>query len=77
MGTIVGLVIGYALGTRAGENGWVEFRDSLKTITTSEEVRDLVSVGFSIARDLLQRASLMLADRLQGSDVGAVLRPAA
>ncbi len=41
MGTIVGLVIGYALGTRAGENGWVEFRDSLKTITTSEEVRDV------------------------------------
>jgi hypothetical protein len=67
MGTIVGLVIGYALGTRAGENGWDEFRDAWKTISTSEEVRDLVVGGFSIARDMVQKGSGMLSERLETS----------
>jgi hypothetical protein len=77
VGTIVGVVIGYALGTRAGDEGWAEFRDAWKVISSSEEVRDLVSAGFSMARDLLGRGSEILAGALSPSGEGASLRPVA
>ena len=52
MGAIIGVIIGYALGSRAGEEGWAEIEEAWKTITTSEEVRDFIAGGVSIARDL-------------------------
>ena len=77
MGAIIGVVIGYVLGTRAGEKGFEELRDAWKTITTSEEVRDLVAGGISIAGDALRRGGGLLAERLQASGEGATLRPVA
>ena len=65
MGAMVGVLIGYVLGTRAGEKGYEELRDAWKTIRSSDEVKDMVSGGFSIARGLLQRGTEMLATRLQ------------
>jgi hypothetical protein len=53
MGVIIGVVVGYALGTRAGEEGWDELRDAWKVISTSDEVRDLLSGGFSMARSFV------------------------
>jgi len=76
MGTILGVIIGYVMGTRAGEQGWSEFYDSWKVISSSEEVRDLVAGGFSVARDLLGRGSEMLAGALATHD-DARLRPVA
>jgi hypothetical protein len=76
MGTVIGVVIGYVLGTRAGDKGFEELRDAWKTITTSDEVKDMVAGGMSIAGDLLRRGGGMLAERLQGSD-NATLRPVA
>ncbi|MCL2396050.1 MAG: hypothetical protein FWC87_15370 [Acidimicrobiaceae bacterium] len=70
MGTIIGVIVGYTLGTKAGEKGWEEFRDAWKVISTSEEVRDLVTGGLSLGRDLLLRG-------LAGSGSGNGLRPAA
>jgi hypothetical protein len=77
MGTIIGVVIGYALGTRAGEDGWEEFRDAWKVISSSDEVRDMLSAGFAMTRDLLGRGSVMLAGALSGSGDGAELRQVA
>jgi hypothetical protein len=77
VGVIIGVVVGYALGTRAGEEGWAEFKDAWKVISTSEEVRDLISAGFSVSRDLLGRGSGLLAGVLGGSEPGAKLRRAA
>ena len=74
MGAMIGLIIGYVLGTRAGEEGWTDFRDAWRTITTSEEVRDLVAGGVSMAADLVQRGSGMLAERLEKPETGAKLR---
>jgi hypothetical protein len=68
MGTMLGLVIGYVLGTRAGEKGYEELRDAWHTIRTSEEVRDMAIGGLAIGRSLLQRGSSMLAERLQAGD---------
>ncbi|HKE76199.1 MAG TPA: hypothetical protein VKB57_21460 [Acidimicrobiales bacterium] len=64
MGAIVGVVVGYVLGTRAGEKGWEELRDAWETISTSEEVRDLVSGGLSMAGDMVRRASDLVNERL-------------
>jgi hypothetical protein len=53
MGTIIGFVVGYLLGVRAGAKGWEELEGSLRTITSSPEVRDLVAGALSTARDLV------------------------
>ena len=77
MGTLIGVVVGYALGTRAGEQGWTEFYEAWKVISSSDEVRDLVAGGFSVAKDLLARGSQFLAGTLNPSGEGATLRPVA
>jgi hypothetical protein len=73
MGVIIGVVVGYALGTHAGEEGWTEFKDAWKVISTSDEVRDLLAGGFSVSRELIGRGSELLAGVLGASDSGATL----
>jgi hypothetical protein len=61
MGVVIGVMVGYALGSRAGSDAWPELEEAWKTIVASEEVRDLVSGGLSMARDLLGRRGELLA----------------
>lgn len=77
MGAMIGLVIGYMLGTRAGEKGFEELSDALRTITTSQEVRDMVAGGMSLAGDLLQKGRAILVERLRAPDEPGALRRAA
>jgi len=60
MGAVIGVFIGYVLGTRAGPEGWVELKRSLKVIASSDEAKDIVATGFSVVRDLLGRGSEIL-----------------
>jgi hypothetical protein len=76
MGTLVGVVVGYALGTRAGEQGWTEFYDAWKVISSSDEVRDLIAGGFSVAKDLLGRGSEFVAGALNQPSDSSGLRAA-
>jgi hypothetical protein len=73
MGTILGVIIGYVLGTRAGEQGFEELREAWKVITSSEEVRDLVTGSLSMGRDLIVRA----AGGLGSAEGRSTLRPVA
>jgi hypothetical protein len=75
MGVLIGVVVGYAFGTRAGEQGWEELKEAARVIVTSEEFRDLVATGFTIGRELVGRGSEILAGALGTSDNR--LRPAA
>jgi hypothetical protein len=77
MGTVLGVIIGYAIGTRAGEQGWADFYESWKVITSSDEVKDLVAGGFSVAKDLLGRGGEMLAGALGPSTDDSRLRQVA
>jgi hypothetical protein len=77
MGVIIGVLVGYAMGTRAGSGGWAELEDAWQTISTSEEVRDLIEGGLSIARDVVGRRAEILAGVLGLSDDMAKLRQAA
>jgi hypothetical protein len=76
MGVVIGVIVGYALGSRAGQDAWPELEDAWKTILASEEVRDLVSGGVSMARDLMGRRGELLAGVLGLSDETAKLQAA-
>jgi hypothetical protein len=67
MGAIISFVVGYIMGTRAGEKGFEELRDAWNTISTSAEVRAMLSGGKATASDLLDRGKSMIADRLEDS----------
>ena len=61
MGVVIGVLVGYAIGSKAGSEAWPEFEDAWRTIVASEEVRDLLSGGVSLARDLLSRRGELIA----------------
>ena len=77
MGVIIGVLVGYALGTQSGEEGWAELSEAWTVIRSSEEVKDLVAGGLSMARDLLQRGAGIVAESLGGAPGGTPLRPVA
>jgi hypothetical protein len=76
MGAMIGFVLGYVLGTRAGEQGWNDLVESWRTISSSDEVSDILVGGLSIARDYLRQGAGMMADRLDRSEGGSGLRVA-
>jgi hypothetical protein len=77
MGVVIGVVVGYAIGSKAGSDARPELEDAWKTIVASEEVRDLLAGGVSVARDLLARRGELIASLLGLSDPTARLRQAA
>ena len=76
MGAMIGLAVGYVLGTKAGQKGYEELQDAWDTISSSEEVRDMLVGGMAMARDLLRHGRALLAERL-ASPPGADLRSVA
>ena len=75
MGTVMGFVLGYLLGTKAGDEGYKELRDAWATISSSEEVRDILAGGLSTLGELLKQGRGVLAERL-ASGSGEGLRAA-
>ncbi|HUC15671.1 MAG TPA: hypothetical protein VMS00_14570 [Acidimicrobiales bacterium] len=61
MGVIIGVVVGYAFGTHAGEKGWSEISEAWKVIRNNEEVRDLVVGGLMVAREVLKGSGKFVA----------------
>ena len=73
MGAMVGFVLGYILGVKAGADGEKQLRDAWQTITSSEEVKDLLSGGLSMAGDLIRQGRGLLVDRLTPPETGGRL----
>lgn len=69
MGAIIGLIIGYVLGTRAGDKGNLELQQSWRTITTSQGFRDMLGGLFALVGEFLHRGRGVLAQRLQMPEV--------
>ena len=68
MAAVIAFVVGYVLGARAGEEGLEELKEAWKTVSSSGEVRDLVTGGLSIARDIVTRGGGLLADRMASGE---------
>jgi len=64
MGTVMGFVLGYMLGVKAGDQGYRELQEAWATITSSEEVRDMLMGGFSALSEMLKQGRGVLAERL-------------
>jgi hypothetical protein len=71
MAAIVGLIIGYLLGTRAGDKGHEELQESWKTITTSQGFRDMLGGLFALMGEFLNRGRGALAQKLQTPEIEA------
>lgn len=65
MGAMVGFVLGYVLGVRAGPKGYEELMQSWRVISSSEEVRDLLRGGLAALGDAIRQGRAVLAERLQ------------
>jgi len=63
MGVIVGVVVGYMFGASAGAEGWEEIKEAWKVIRASQEVREMVAGGLSLARELLAQGGKTMAAR--------------
>ncbi len=79
MGVLIGVIVGYVMGAKSGEQGIEELKDAWATIRSSDEAKELMAGGLSIAKGLLTRGGGMLAERLQsagnGSSSMTTLRP--
>jgi hypothetical protein len=77
MGVVIGVLVGYVMGSRAGAESWAEIEDAWQSITSSQEVKDLVSGGLSMAKDMVNRRADLLVEILGFSDEWDRLRQAA
>lgn len=64
MGAIIGFVLGYAFGTRAGQNGWTQLIESWQRISSSEEFKELLTDGMSVAPEFLRHGAEVIVERL-------------
>jgi hypothetical protein len=76
MGAMIGFVLGYVLGTRAGDRGWEELQESWRTISSSEEVRALVTGGILTAGEVFRQAVGSMAERIGSRDDTSLRRVA-
>lgn len=52
---MIGFFFGYLFGTKAGKEGYEEMKESLLTIASSGEMRDLVGGAISVVGDVLRQ----------------------
>ena len=54
MGVFIGFVVGYVMGTRAGENAFDELKSTVTQIVASGEFKDLLAGGMGIFQEALK-----------------------
>lgn len=62
MGVMVGFVLGYVFGTRAGREGYEEMVRAVRTIASSGDLKELIGGGVSVLGDVLKQGSAALGD---------------
>lgn len=74
MTTLLAFFVGFYLGSNAGKAGLTEVVDSIDTIRSSQEVKDLIEGGIAIAKDLIRKGGETLAERMSSRDEGLTIR---
>lgn len=78
MAAVIGFLIGYVLGARAGQAGLEQLQSAWATVSTSAEVRQMGQGALAVGRDLAGAARSWLAERLQPqAQTSSRLRPVA
>lgn len=54
MGVMIGVAVGYILGTRAGAEGYEELVKAVRTITSSGELKELAVGAAGLLGDVLK-----------------------
>jgi hypothetical protein len=79
MGVIIGVIVGYVMGAKSGDQGLEELKEAWSTIRSSEEAKELMTGGLAMAASLISRGGTMVVDRLQASGTASApvtaLRP--
>lgn len=73
MGTLLGFVVGYVMGARAGPEGLDQLATSVRGLAATPEVRGLISGGYNLVSGILRSGAKQLTD---GSDPAALRRAA-
>ena len=61
MGVLVGFVVGYIMGAKAGEKGLEQLTGTLRTLTTSGDLKELISGAAGIVGDAVKSGTKALA----------------
>ena len=64
MGALLGFMLGYVLGAKAGPEGYDELRKAWETIVNSEEFKGLLGVGTTFVQGMLQQSQQSVGDTL-------------
>jgi hypothetical protein len=70
MGALLGFIMGYYLGTKAGPERYEELRKAWQTIVNSEEFQDLLATGTAVWGSAVEQGGSMLFPRLRAMTAG-------
>lgn len=62
MGVMIGVAVGYVLGTRAGAEGYEELVRAVRTITSSGELKELAVGAAGLLADVLKGGTSALGE---------------
>jgi len=74
MGTLLGFVVGYVMGARAGPEGLAALKESARGLAATPEVKGIISGGLSMLGNALRAQGKELT---VGSGTAGALRPVA
>ena len=67
MGVMIGFVVGYIVGTRAGAEGYNEMVAAVRTITSSGELKELARGAAGLLGDVLRQSTGALGESAEGT----------
>lgn len=71
MGVLIGVIVGYVMGAKSGEQGLDDLKEAWATIRTSDEAKALLAGGLSMVASFITKGGGMLAERLHSGDAGS------
>ena len=64
MGALIGFIVGYSLGVKAGPEGYEKLRQAWQDISNSEEFKGLVATGTAMLENLLTQGRANIASEI-------------
>jgi hypothetical protein len=62
VGVMIGFVLGYIVGTRSGAEGFEEMTSAIKSILSSDELKELAGSAIGMVGDLVKQGTGALGD---------------